>query len=115
MDARIKDVIGQQVSKVLIGIIIPDQMETAPIVWMNATKIKLAKGLNAEVVTAVGGKMENVMMLMNIPFLVMGKTKCALKNLTSEVSDTLLLNSLAFSMYFNLFIHLKYIVSYSNF
>ena len=65
---------------------------------MNATKIKLAKGLNAEVVTAVGGKMENVMMLMNTLFPVMGKIKCVLKSQTFEVSDIVLLNSMSFSL-----------------
>ena len=64
---------------------------------MNVTKIKLAKGLNAEVVTAVGGKMENVMTLMNTLFPAMGKIKCALKSLTFEVSDIVLLNSMSFS------------------
>ena len=56
---------------------------------MNATKIKLAKGLNAVVVTAVGGKMENVMMLMNTLFQVMGKIKCVLKSQIFEVSGAL--------------------------
>ena len=65
---------------------------------MNATKIKLAKGLNAEVVTAVGGKMENAMTLMNTLFPVMGKIKCVLKSQTFEVSDIVLLNSMSFSL-----------------
>ena len=88
MDARIKVVIGQQESKVLIGIIIQGQMETAAIVWMNVTKIRPAKGSNVVVVIAVGGKMENVMKLMSTLFQATEKIKCVSRNLTFEVKNT---------------------------
>lgn len=51
-------------------------MEIVRSVCMSVTKTKVVKGWNVEAVTVVGGKTENAMMFMNIPFPVMAWTKC---------------------------------------